>query len=291
MRDPFGCSKRAPGVEIGFEAIVIADVFKRPALLVRNNTFEEPQSSNWRSILDPQRSKLEAGIRSVGRLELRNHPSLPYAGTAWMIGEDIAITNRHVASIFARKQGTSFPFVFRPPWKLEARIDFREEHNILTTSEVVIDKVLFISDPGDSNADVALVKIAKGRRLPDRILLFDGKLKAGQLVAAIGYPANDPRNPASAVSGIFGSVFEVKRFSPGQVTGNPRGFVFTHDCSTLGGNSGSVVIDIETGRAIGLHFAGTFRENNFGVEAEELKEDSKEIEDSGVCSRGLDREA
>ena len=274
---PVRMLERAPGVEIGFEAIVIADVFKRPALLVRNNTFEQPQSNNWRSILDPQRSKLEAGIRSVGRLELRNHPSLPYAGTAWMIAEDIAITNRHVASIFARKQGTSFPFVSGPLGKLEARIDFREEHNILTTSEVVIDKVLFISDPGDSNADVALVKIAKGRRLPDPILLFDGKVKAGQLVAAIGYPANDPRNPASAVSGIFGSVFEVKRFSPGQVTGNPRGFVFTHDCSTLGGNSGSVVIDIETGRAIGLHFAGSFRENNFGVEAEELKKILKKL--------------
>ncbi len=163
---PIRMLERAPGVEIGFEAIVIADVFKRPALLVRNNTFEEPQASNWRSILDPQRSKLEAAIRSVGRLELKNHPSLPYAGTAWMVGEDVAITNRHVASIFARKQGASFPFVSGPLGKLEARIDFREEHNILTTSEVVIDKVLFISDPGDSNADVALVKIAKSRRLP-----------------------------------------------------------------------------------------------------------------------------
>ena len=117
----------------------------------------------------------------MGRLELKNHPSLPYAGTAWMVGEDVAITNRHVASIFARKQGASFPFVSGPLGKLEARIDFREEHNILTTSEVVIDKVLFISDPGDSNADVALVKIAKSRRLPDPILLFDGKVKAGQL--------------------------------------------------------------------------------------------------------------
>ena len=274
---PVRMLERAPGVEIGFEAIVIADVFKRPALLVRNNTFEQPQSSTWRSILNPQRSKLEAAIRSVGRLELKNHPSLPYAGTAWMIAQDIAITNRHVASIFARKQGASYSFISGPLGKLEARIDFREEHNILTTSEVVIDKVLFIADQGDSNPDVALVRIAKGTRLPDPIVLFDGKVKAGQLTAAIGYPANDPRNPASAVTGIFGSVFEVKRFSPGQVTGNPRGFMFTHDCSTLGGNSGSVVIDIETGRAIGLHFAGSFRENNFGVEAEELKKILKKL--------------
>ena len=31
---------------------------------------------------------------------------------------------------------------------------------------------------------------------------------------------------------------------------------FTHDCTTLGGNSGSVVLDLTTGEAVGLHFAG-----------------------------------
>lgn len=255
----------------GVEAIIVADAFKRPALLVRNNTFEPPAAASWRSLLDPQRSKLEAAIRSVGRLELKNHPSLPYAGTAWMIDKDIAITNRHVASVFARKQGSSFPFLSGPIGKFSALVDFREEHDILTTNEVPVEKVIFMAEQGDQHPDIALVKIAKGFRLPDPVPLFDGKVKSEQFVAAIGYPADDPRNPASAVSGIFGSVFEVKRFSPGQVTGNPRGFLFTHDCSTLGGNSGSVLIDIESGRAIGIHFAGRFRDNNFGVEVEEIK--------------------
>ena len=38
-----------------------------------------------------------------------------------------------------------------------------------------------------------------------------------------------------------------------------------HDCSTLGGNSGSVVLSLETGEAVGLHFAGRFLEANFAV--------------------------
>jgi endonuclease G len=41
--------------------------------------------------------------------------------------------------------------------------------------------------------------------------------------------------------------------------------VLLHDCSTLGGNSGSVLIDLATGRAIGLHFAGRFLEANYAV--------------------------
>src|SRR5262245_24028955 len=50
------------------EAIVIADAFLRPALLVRNNTFEQPESPTWRALLNAHRPKIEAAIRSVGRL-------------------------------------------------------------------------------------------------------------------------------------------------------------------------------------------------------------------------------
>ena len=258
-------------VRAGLEAIVIEDHFQRPALLVRNNTFQQPQSSTWRAILAAQRSKIDAGIRSVGRLEMTGHPTLPFAGTAWMIADGVAVTNRHVASIFARKQGAQFSFRNSPMGgKFTARIDFREESNIPTSMEIAVEKILFIADDGDGSPDVALLKL-RGARLPDPIELFDGRLQAGQQVAVIGYPADDPRNPSSAIADIFGHVFNVKRLAPGEIMANPRGSVLHHDCSTLGGNSGSVVLDIETGRAVGLHFGGRFRENNMAVEAKELK--------------------
>ena len=40
-----------------------------------------------------------------------------------------------------------------------------------------------------------------------------------------------------------------------------------HDCSTPGGNSGSVVLDLATGDALGIHFAGRFLEANYAVPA------------------------
>ncbi len=253
------------------EAIIIADAFLRPALIVRNNTFEQPEAANWRTLLNAYRPKLDACIRSVGRLELRGHPTFPYVGTAWMIAEDVAVTNRHVASIFASKKGSGFQINRGPSGPIKALIDFREEHRVAASAEVEIEKVLFIADPGDANPDVAFVKVRRNGRLPDPIPLLDGRSKKGHSVAVIGYPANDPRNPAAAVADIFGRVFEVKRLSPGLISGNPRGFLLSHDASTLGGNSGSVVIEIESGRAVGLHFAGRFRENNFAVDSQELK--------------------
>ena len=38
-----------------------------------------------------------------------------------------------------------------------------------------------------------------------------------------------------------------------------------HDCSTLGGNSGSPLIDLETHKVIGLHFGGIEKNANFAI--------------------------
>jgi len=43
-----------------------------------------------------------------------------------------------------------------------------------------------------------------------------------------------------------------------------------HDATTLGGNSGSVLIDLKTGAAAGVHFRGVYRKANYAVRASEL---------------------
>ena len=44
-----------------------------------------------------------------------------------------------------------------------------------------------------------------------------------------------------------------------------------HDCTTLGGNSGSVVVDLDSGKALGLHFSGKFLTTNYAVRADIVK--------------------
>ncbi len=73
---------------------------------------------------------------------------------------------------------------------------------------------------------------------------------------------------------IFTNVFNVKRLQPGAIMEvlEPRSLL-RHDCSTLGGNSGSCVVDLETNRVVGLHFGGRFSEGNYAVALWKLTDD------------------
>lgn len=253
------------------EAIVLR--MGRPTLLVRNDTFEVPATDTWRSRLQPTKSKLDAAIRSVGRVEVQGS-GFPFVGTAWMVADGVAVTNRHVAVEFARKRGREFVFRSNPLGQpFQPRLDFKEEHAQLTAFEAQVKKVLFIAGLDDDAPDIAFLALdaPAGGRLPPPIALFDGAPTEGQTVATIGYPAQDPRNDVADQARLFGGIFDVKRLAPGEVMGRADDSVFMHDCTTLGGSSGSVVIDVATGAAVGLHFAGEFLEANFAVDAATLR--------------------
>ncbi len=103
-------------------------------------------------------------------------------------------------------------------------------------------------------------------------------------VYLVGYPASDNQGitPPEVLTRIFGDVFEVKRLQPGTMTAIssalPR---FSHDCSTLGGNSGSCVVALDTHQVIGLHFSGGYKESNFAVALWRLAQD-RFLLDAGV---------
>jgi endonuclease G len=102
-----------------------------------------------------------------------------------------------------------------------------------------------------------------------------------QQVAVIGYPARDSRVPeVELMDRIFGNVYNKKRLAPGQLIGMD-GSDLKHDCSTLGGNSGSVVLSLDSGQAIGLHFSGRFLEANFAVPANTVASRLSEISRRG----------
>jgi endonuclease G len=258
------------------EAIVL--VAGRPSLPVRNDTFDIPVADFWKARLYPTKSKLDRAIRSVGRIEV---PELrePYQGTGWMIAPGIIVTNRHVALRFGQR-GTGSTFRFRTsPFgdPLSARIDFREEDIPTRSFEVRITEIRYIApdDPGNNSVpDIAFVRVepVDDRPLPQPIPLLVAAPKTDQVVAAIGYPAQDIWNPVEDQMRIFGGRFDVKRLAPGEVMRKLNKSTFTHDCTTLGGSSGSAIIDVETGAAIGLHFSGLYKDANYAVSAATLAE-------------------
>jgi endonuclease G, mitochondrial len=91
-------------------------------------------------------------------------------------------------------------------------------------------------------------------------------------VATIGYPAYDSRIPEpDLMQRIYGKIYNKKRLAPGGVTRVDATHLW-HNCTTLGGNSGSAVVDLDSGCALGLHFSGSFLTTNYAVRADVLKQ-------------------
>ena len=254
-------------LDFGLEAIIL--VMGRPVLLVRDDDYDLAtlETDTWRTRLEQARPGLKSGILSVGRVDLDNNPRFDWVGTGWVVADDVIVTNRHVAAEFARREGDGFVFQTSFLGQMGARIDFKEELDGPTSAEFRIAEVLHIEDPG--GPDLAFLRVDWGsgdKRAPIRL---SSSTQTGRGVAVIGYPAKDSRTRIpDEMDRIFGSVYNVKRLAPGDVTSvSEQEQLINHDCTTLGGNSGSAVLDLETAEAVALHFAGRERDRNFAVPA------------------------
>lgn len=248
----------------------------RPVAVIRNNrvtdTFVGPQSDVWRARIASAGSVLNGAIPSIGRIEVDNNPSFSWLGTGWVVDTDLIVTNRHIAREFARRGDTGF--VFRTGLRgvsMGSSIDFLEEYDVASTQTVLVDAVVWIA--GADEPDVAFLRLKRDSRTPSPPpLALSDEAKPDMFVATIGYPARDSRIPDQAlVTRIFGDVYEKKRLAPGQLTAVNADEV-EHDCSTLGGNSGSPVIDLSSGAVVGLHYSGIYGRTNFAVSSSRVRQ-------------------
>ncbi|MDH3280676.1 MAG: serine protease [Gammaproteobacteria bacterium] len=255
----------------------------RPVLFVQDGLIEEPRLPLWQQRLASAREALERVIPSVGRIELRGHPRYNWVGTGWHIAPRVIITNRHVADVFGRQSGSQFVFRLRPDGgEIKARIDFVEEHQRPGESEFAIREILHIEDDTAGRPDMALLRVAPRDMddeidLPAPIPLSAADAEPDQVIGAVGYAAWDgDRNERELMDEIFQMVYEVKRLHPGEIMAVQDHFV-NHDCSTLGGNSGSAILDFATGNAVALHYAGRFEDQNYAVKASTIRTRLEEL--------------
>jgi len=270
----------------------------RPLVLVLEDKFE-PLDSPWEHFNDPQgeiNPRINKLVPSIGRIELLPTVAgeLPKnLGTGFVVGEQLVMTNRHVAIEFAHGRGTRNLMFAR---STTGEMDFRRERDFDLSDQsfhAQFSEVVMIHPVWD----MALLKVrdlpSSARPVPLSVVppadLVDRE------VAVIGYPGKSRDRSQRALDledRYMNGVFDVKRLAPGEIepiqefTDEGQTVqAMTHDSSTLPGNSGAVLIDTLTGHVVGLHFGGVPFEANFAVPTFELARDVRVV-DAGLTFLG-----
>jgi endonuclease G len=264
-----------PNEMFGLEAIVMKE--NRPVVFVRGNSYDDVGES-WTSLNTPEvKTRLSGLFPLIGRIELPTSTLVPYAGTGFVVGKGLIATNRHVAEEFSRGLGLTIQYRGG-----DAAIDFKRQ---VDTPED--DHTAYLTVRGVEMIhpywDMALLQVDG---LPTDKMLNLAVRSPEELVnhkiVAVGYPAPDPRNDLALQNKIFEGVYYVKRLQPGVLRARAKVLSFenevnamTHDASTLGGNSGSAIIDVDSGEVVALHFGGEYLKANYAVPMYELARDSR----------------
>ncbi|WP_275791450.1 trypsin-like peptidase domain-containing protein [Pararhizobium gei] len=269
------------GRELMLETIVRKE---RPVLFVRDDwldienvtTFGLEAEELVRD-LNARRNILKPLMPLVGRIDVTSFPGAEFLGTAWFVDVDIVVTNRHVAELIARWDGRRYAFSRGIGGTITASVNTLHEFDDLAgdaARSFAVEEVLYIER--DPAVDIAFLKVRRrtdGARL-DRITIASSDAEPDTSVVTVGYPARASKRvipDQDLMEQLYRGRFDIKRAAPGLAM--PRdGASWRHDCTTLGGASGSPVFDPRTGTAVGLHFAGLYEEANFAVPATILRD-------------------
>jgi endonuclease G len=266
----------------------------RPVLAIKNNNAalqfrDEAEALHWTDRLSNAMTHIERAAKAVGRIDLAAGP-LDWVGTGWLLAENVLVTNRHVAREFARWDETGLVFS-QGGGQAPAFADFLQEIDNPKRLRFELVQPLHIEDaPGPDVAFFEIAQISGGNSLAAHVTLA-AQPRPTENAAVIGYPAYDSRIPEpELMEAIYGKIYNKKRIAPGAVTELEERRLL-HNCTTLGGNSGSLVLDLDTGDALGLHYSGAFLTTNYAVRADILGELLEEVRSGRARARRRSQES
>ena len=213
-------------------------------------------SNEFVNTLNP-RTRIRRLGRAVGRLDILTDRS-PGTCTAFIVSDRHIVTNHHCVPGRADAQG---------PVRVQA-------------VQFVTGYVKNGVAKGTARFNVSITPIESDEKLDYAVLeVFGdpsrdwGRLKLAPVELASGLPfwiIGHPMGEAQRVSRE-----RCQSDEPAVASGRLR-----HTCDTLGGNSGSPVIDADTGRVVALHHAGSKRDEvNFAIPMTEIVRHSRVLRD------------
>ena len=118
----------------------------------------------------------------------------------------------------------------------------------------------------DPELDLALIEFEVTEQDTARtaLELDSGGIDVTSPIAVLGYPIDATLNRPALTSIIFGKQLGVKRIAVGEVIGRQERS-FDHDCSVVGGNSGSPILLLKNGTVCGVHIGGAALSRNKAV--------------------------
>ena len=278
-----------PDEVYALEAVVRADG-TRPSLLVRSGVVDpvQPLAAGWTGQLAAAGDRLTRAVAAIGRVEPTHPSGSDFFGTCWVVDDrnGLVLTNRHVLDAMVERlphavaRTTAGFRVFDG-----AFVDFAAESGSADVRRYRIVEATPSQVNGTDFArlDAAVLRIEPlpdgPQDVPDALTVSadpDGPLGRLASYCIVGYPAQ-PVYASGTIEGVdwawvtrtlFGNVYGVKRLAPGMthrplgsLPGDKRRWVFGHDATTLGGNSGSPAL-AWSDSAFGLHFAGRSIDTN-----------------------------
>lgn len=256
----------------------------RPSRLVQDNWFKGFEGDfRYLTVNDAPSDHIRRVIKAVGRIDLPDRQGRDtYAGTGFIVGKNLVMTNRHVAEVFVSgvgqlniSPGESSELNMTREADREPAAGFRLKKCLMV--HPYWDMALFRADlPGDLE--------------PLSFSVAEPHTQIGYDVVVVGYPSFSAGSNVR-VREIFDNLDRVKRVAPGRIVEKQLSIGSTwlrrsvdamaHDCSTLRGSSGSALLEVESGLIAGLHFAGRYLIENYAVPGIELARDPRVV-DMGV---------
>lgn len=274
----------------------------RPALRTVDGMVEKdnPQMGAWAGHVFVNRKLLKPLVDAVGRIDIEEGGRIIHVGTGTHVAPGVILTNRHVLDAVA-EQLPSRAGKRRFELMAPVSIVFDDDASDATKRFKIKSVIAAGPDRIGALADIRLLDVAflevesenGSGKLPKPAGCSEFPVAAGpNNIAVIGYPAApnikamiDPdtgtvsEEMSDVLATIYGTQWGKKYLSageigffPGTYGGDERSWIFTHDATTLWGNSGSAAIFLGDAFPLcGLHFGGAPRRRNLGHSLDAVK--------------------